>query len=84
MTIQELLARIPEIPDKSVQFIHETLVQATAVKRKGVNPAHTRLTIVTQDFTPNDAMALSSGGSPQKIGVVVWIPYADYQRMTND
>lgn len=89
MTIGEILRAC--IDTAPVQLVHECLVGARAVraKRRENIPAHTRLEIATQQFTPDDAMYYSgalgrpTSRKPEYIGVIVWVPRATWEEMAD-
>ena len=81
MTITHMLQTVVGgLPDNgaSVQFIHETIVNAQAVKAKKGAPSHTRLTFCTQELTPNDLL-----GVPRKVGIVLWITSERYNELAD-
>jgi hypothetical protein len=78
MTVLGLLRGAIDHGNLRVQFLHECVMAAKAVKRTKANLAHTRVEFATENMTPNDLMYFSSGRpdsrKPQYMGVVVWIP----------
>lgn len=75
MTMRELILGCT---NEEYQMIHECAVSARLVKARKGAPAHTRLEIATQHFTPN---ALLNPALNSHVGVLVWIPTEEYQRL---
>lgn len=63
-----------------IQFVRECVTEARMVKkRKGV-PAHCQVTFATTEMTPNSLIG------PERdayVGVIVWVPKTDYERLAN-
>ncbi len=74
-TIRELLSNCKG----EYQLIHECAISASIVKRTKHHPAHCKLTIATQFITP---LALLNPKRGTHVGVVVWTPMEEYERLT--
>jgi hypothetical protein len=85
MTIGEIIQRV--LDKAPIQFVHECLVSVRSVNRKKDAPAHTRVEIATTEMTPNDALYWSGefgrdeSRKPKYVGVIVWIPRAEYDAL---
>lgn len=74
MTISEVIKPVIDSEKVRVQRVDECITNATAVNRKGDNPAHTKITLATTAMTPGDLM-----GKPAMVGLILWIPRELYE-----
>lgn len=66
--------------------VDANITNAQSIKTRGPNRERlTRITLLTSQFTPDDALALTmpEGDRPQgKMGIVIWFTREDYARAT--
>lgn len=68
MSIIELIQHVGE-ENVAIQRIDQSIISANSGKN-GV----AKLTIETNQFSPNDLMALTCGQRPKMHGLILWIP----------
>lgn len=61
------------------QVLDQCLVSATAKKKP---TPHTEVKFATDSFTASDAMQLSLGNEPEKVGLIVWVDREAFREQT--
>lgn len=86
MTIAQVLQAFASVA--KVQLLTECVLGARAVQKRGTVPSHTRVEFATQNMSVDDVLYFSgelgrpASRRPQYVGLIVWIPFEDYDRAT--
>ncbi len=88
MTIREMVKAAADLEHLALQYLNDCVQNARTMGKRGHQ--YTKVTFTTDAMTPNDLMWLACDAprpverKPKFVGVILWIPMQDYERMSGE